>query len=30
MDYYRKDNSDIDKFIIDNINNINSGNRIFR
>ena len=24
MDYYRKDNSDIDKFIIDNINNINS------
>ena len=24
MDYYRKDNSDIDKFIIDTINNINS------
>ena len=24
MTYYRKDNSDIDKFIIDNINNINS------
>ena len=24
MDYYRKDNNDIDKFIIDNINNINS------
>ena len=24
MDYYRKDNSDINKFIIDNINNINS------
>ena len=24
MDYYRKDNKDIDKFIIDNINNINS------
>ena len=24
MDYYRNDNNDIDKFIIDNINNINS------
>ena len=24
MTYYRKDNSDIDKFIIDTINNINS------
>ena len=24
MDYYRKDNNDIDKFIIDNINYINS------
>ena len=24
MTYYRKDNSDIDKFIINNINNINS------
>ena len=24
MDYYRKNNNDIDKFIIDNINNINS------
>ena len=24
MAYYRKDNSDIDKFIIDTINNINS------
>ena len=24
MEYYRKDNNDIDKFIIDNINNINS------
>ena len=23
MEYYRKDNNDIDKFIIDTINNIN-------